>query len=120
MMMFPGMGGIDPRMMKQAMKRMGIEEKELPNVQEVIILCADKDIVISPAQVSKVAMMGNTSFQVQGTAIERSRDAKPEISEDDIATVVNQTGVDKETAKEAIEKHKGDLAAAILELEKEE
>ena len=27
---------------------------------------------------------------------------------------------DKETAKEAIEKHKGDLAAAILELEKEE
>jgi len=116
--MLPGMGGIDPRMMKQAMKRMGIEEKELPNVQEVIIRCADKDIVISPAQVSKVAMMGNTSWQVQGNATERSRDTKPEISEDDVQTVMQQTNADKETAKQAIEKNNGDLAAAILELTK--
>lgn len=116
--MFPGMGGIDPRMMKQAMKRMGIEEKELPNVQEVIIRLAEKDIVISPAQVSRVSMMGNTSFQVQGNATEhiRKRDAKPEISDDDIQTVMEQTGANQETAKQAIEKHKGDLAAAILEL----
>ncbi len=114
--MLPGMAGIDPRMMKQAMKRMGIEEKEVPNVQEVIIRCADKEIIVSPASVSKVSMMGNTSFQVQGEATERARDAKPEISEDDIQTVIDQTGADKETAKAAIEKHKGDLAAAILEL----
>ncbi len=112
------MSGIDPRMMKQAMKRMGIEEKELPNVQEVIIRCADKDIVISPAQVSKVFMMGNTSFQVQGEVTERSRDTKPEISEDDIQTVVQQTGVNREIAKKTIENNKGDLAAAILELNK--
>lgn len=110
------MGNIDPRMMKQAMKKMGIEEKEVPDVREVIIRCADKDIVIAPAAVSKVSAMGNVSWQIQGNATERPRDAKPEISEEDVQTVMQQAGVDEATAKKALEKHEGDLAAAILEL----
>ncbi|MFA6888509.1 MAG: nascent polypeptide-associated complex protein [Candidatus Woesearchaeota archaeon] len=116
--MLPGMGGIDPRMMKQAMKRMGVEEKEIPNVQEVIIRLTDKDIIISQAQVSKVTMMGNVSWQVQGTATEYSKNTKPDISQEDIQTVMDQTNVDEEIAKQAIEKNNGDLAAAILELTK--
>lgn len=114
--MFPGMGNIDPRAMRQAMKKMGIEEKEVPNVQEVIIRCADKDIIIAPAAVSKVSAMGNVSWQIQGNATEQSRETKATISEEDIQTVMQQAGVDKATAKKALEKHEGDLAAAILEL----
>ena len=112
------MPGMDPRMVKQAMKRMGIQQEEI-EATEVIIKCPDKEIVISNPSVSKVKMMNEESFQITGEAEERSLDAKPEISEDDIKTVVEQTGVKEEVAKEAIEKNNGDLAAAIMELKQE-
>lgn len=119
--MMPGFPGkIDPRMMQQAMKRMGVEEKEIPNVQEVIIRCADKDIVIAPAAVSKVKMMGNESWQITGNATEKARDTKPTISEEDVETVMEQTGADADTAREAIAAANGDLAVAIMELSKKE
>lgn len=115
--MFPGFPGkIDPRMMRQAMKKMGIEETELPNVQEVIIRFSDKEVVIAPASVTKVSAMGNISWQVQGNAAERALETKLTISEEDIQTVVDQTSADKETARKEIEKQDGDLAAAILAL----
>ena len=49
--MFPGMGGVggrgmNPAKMKQMMKQMGIDVKELQDVQEVIIKTADSNIVI--------------------------------------------------------------------------
>lgn len=120
--MFPGFPGgkIDPRMMKQAMRKMGIDEKELEGVQEVIIRFSDKEIVVSPAAVSQISAMGNLSWQVQGKATERSLDTKPSISDEDVETVMEQTGVDAETARDAIEAAGGDLAAAILELSKKD
>lgn len=114
--MFPGT--IDPRMMRQAMKRLGVQQIELADVREVVIRLADKEIVISPAQVSKVTAMGNESWQVEGRATERALDTRPAISEEDVQTVMEQAGVDKTTAAKALEQHKGDLAAAILSLEK--
>ena len=110
--MIPGM---NPRMMKQAMKRMGIKQEEI-DATEVIIKTADKEIVIANPSVSKVNMMGQETYQVVGEAVERETVSKPEINEDDIKTVIEQTGVSEEKAKEAIEKHNGDLAAAIMEL----
>ena len=110
--MIPGM---NPRMMKQAMKKMGIQQEEIEAI-EVIIKCSDKEIVISNPQVSKVNMMGQETWQVIGPAHERALDTEPEINEDDIKTVMDQTGVDENTAKEAIENAKGDLAEAIINL----
>ena len=40
----------------------------------------------------------------------------PEISEEDVQTVVDQTNCSKEAAMKAIEEHKGDLAEAIMSL----
>ena len=117
--MFPG-GKIDPRMMKQAMRKMGIEEKELAGVQEVIIRFSDKEIVVSPAAVSQISAMGNVSWQVQGKATERALDTKPSISDDDVRVVMEQTGADAEAARSAIDAAGGDLAAAILELSKKD
>ncbi len=117
--MFPG-GKIDPRMMKQAMRKMGIEEKELSSVQEVIIRFSDKEIVVSPAAVSQISAMGNVSWQVQGKATERSLSTKPTISDDDVRVVMEQTGADAETARGTIDAAGGDLAAAILELNKKD
>lgn len=113
--MMPGMGGMNPKMMKQAMKRMGMKQEDI-EASEVIIKCPDKELVIQNPSVAKINMMGQDSWQITGEAVERPLETKPEINEDDIKTVMDQTNVDEKTAKEAIEKHEGDLAAAILEL----
>lgn len=104
--------------MAKAMKRMGIQQQDL-DAKEVIIKLADKELVFSNPQVAKVNMMGQETFQVIGTPEERSLSTEPEISEEDIQTVVDQASVDKEKALETIKKHKGDIAAAILELTEE-
>ena len=109
--------GINPRMMKQAMKRMGIQQQEIEDAQEVIIKTSSKEIVISNPSVSKVNMGGQETWQIVGDAEEREIDAEPEINEEDVKTVVEQTGVSEEKAREVIEKNKGDLAAAVMELQ---
>jgi nascent polypeptide-associated complex subunit alpha len=110
------MQGINPRMMKQAMQRMGIRSEDIA-ASEVIIRCADKEIVITNPSVSKVNMMGQNTYQVVG--VEEERPLGVEISEEDITTVMDQADVTHDIAKAAIEKHHGDLAAAILSLKKE-
>ncbi len=113
--MFPGM---DPRAVKQAMKRMGIEEKHL-EATEVIIRTADKELVFSNPNVSRIKMMGEESFQITGEFEERSIETAPEINEDDVKTVMEQCECSEDKAREAIEKNNGDLAAAIMELKGE-
>jgi len=115
--MFPGMN-MDPRQMRQAMKKLGIQQEEI-EAKEVIIRLQDKEIVISNPSVTKVNMMGNDSFQISGEVSERSLDAVPDIGEDDINTVVEQTGAGKEEALKAIQDSNGDLAEAIMKLKKE-
>ena len=110
--MIPGM---NPRAMKQAMKRMGIQQQDI-EATEVIIKTPEKEIVIANPQVAKVNMMGQETYQVVGEAQERSIQTEPEISEEDIKTVMEQANVDGETARKAIEDHNGDLAEAIISL----
>ncbi len=110
--MFPGM---NPKDLAKAMKRLGIHQEEL-EVHEVIMRLPDKDIVFSDPQVTKINAMGQISFQIIGQPEEKLRE--PAISEEDIKTVMEQAKVDRETALDAIKKHKGDLAETILELSK--
>jgi len=110
--MIPGM---NPRMMKQAMKRMGMEQEDI-EASEVIIRTPEKEIVFSQPSVAKVQMMGQESWQITGEYEERSLESAVEISEEDVKTVMEQTHKSEEEARKAIENHKGDLAAAILEL----
>ncbi|NQV08761.1 nascent polypeptide-associated complex protein [Candidatus Woesearchaeota archaeon] len=110
--MIPGM---NPRKMQQMMKRMGIQQNEL-DAKEVIIKLKDKEIIISNPSVSKVNMMGQQTYQIVGEETERSISTEPDISEDDVKTVMNQTEATEEEATEAIKKHKGDLAESILDL----
>ena len=109
------MPGINPRDIAKAMKKMGIQQEELP-ATEVIIKLQDKELVISNPQVSKVNMMGQETFQITGEVSERQQSG---ITEEDISAVVEQTGASPEEAAEAIKKHNGDLAAAIIELKGE-
>lgn len=110
--MIPGM---NPRKMKQMMRKMGMQQTEI-EANEVVIKCQDKEIVIENPQVSKVNMMGQETFQVVGNIVEKELSQEPTINEDDIKTVMEQANVDEETAKKAVEDNKGDLAAAIISL----
>lgn len=113
--MIPGM---NPRQMRMAMKKLGIQQEEI-DAKEVIIRLEDKEIVISNPSVTKVNMMGQDTYQVVGEESERNLSSEPEISEDDITTVAEQAGVSKEQALKALQEAKGDLAEAILKLKGE-
>lgn len=111
--------GVNPRKMQQMMKQMGIQQTEI-DATEVIIRTADKELVFTNPQVAKVNMMGQQTYQIIGTPEERELSTTPEISDDDVDTVVQQTGVSAEEVREALEKNKGDIAQTILDLKKVE
>lgn len=116
--MIPGMN-MNSRQMKQAMKKMGIQQDQL-EAEQVIIRLPDRDIIIESPEVSKVNMMGQETYQVVGEAREVERTLDVDITEEDIDTVVEQTSVTREDAKQAIKESNGDLAAAIMGLSAEE
>ena len=113
--MFPGM---NPRDMKNAMKRLGIKQEEIDAV-EVIIKTRDKELIFLEPSVTKVDMMGQETYQIVGVPEEKPISVEPQISEDDIKTVAEQAQVSEEDAKKALEQHEGDLAAAIMALKEE-
>ena len=101
--------------MKQAMKRLGMQQDEI-DAHEVIIRCEDRDIVITNPSVMKVFMGGQSSYQISGEEEERSLETQPEINDDDISTVMEQAEVSREIAEKAIIEANYDLAEAILYL----
>jgi len=111
--------GINQRQMRQAMKKMGIRQEEL-EATEVIIRMPDKEIVIENPSIQKVNMMGKWSYQISGEETERVPNSTPDITEEDIRTVMEQTGCSEELAKNTIEECNGDLAEAILKLTDDE
>ncbi len=112
--MFPG---INPRKMQQMMKQMGIQQVEIP-ATEVIIKTETKEIHIVNPSVSKVNAMGQETFQISGEIQEHELSTAPEISAEDVKTVMEQAEVDEKTARAAIEEANGDLAEAIISLQK--
>ncbi len=110
--MIPGMNS---RQAQQMMKKMGIQQVEIDAV-EVIIKTADKEYVFTNPQVSKMNMMGQEMYQVVGHPHLKEADETPDIDDDDVQTVMDQTGASEEDAREAIENSKGDLAEAIMKL----
>ena len=128
-----GFRGMSPKQMARMMKKMGIEQKEIEGVREVVIRFDDKEWVILNAQVTMVKQAGSESFQISGTKSERELTGSTpvktetpasevevkktiEIPMEDAALVASQTGVDIGVAKQALEETGGDLAAAILKL----
>ena len=108
---------LNPRDVAKAMQRMGIQQQDVEALQ-VIIRCSGKDIIVDSPQVAKVNMMGQESFQISGVVKEVAHSSEPDIKEDDIKTVMDQAGVSHDVALKAIKDAKGDLAEAILSLQK--
>ncbi|WP_461463458.1 nascent polypeptide-associated complex protein [Methanobrevibacter sp.] len=114
--MIPGMNPKQMKQMERQMKKMGMKMDDVEGVEEVIIRCRDKDIVISPAEVNIMNVMGSETYQITGNAREVEREVVLEINEEDIELVSNQAGVSKEVAEDALKEANGDLAEAIMKL----
>lgn len=120
--MIPG-GRVNPRQMKQAMKRLGIEQEELDGVEEVLIRTADKEYVIRGATVTAITAQGQKIWQVIGEPLVRARsDAKPsgesapQIPDEDVKLVAEKAGVSDDVARKALEEAGGEPAEAIIRL----
>jgi len=110
------MRGLNPKKMKKAMKKMGVKQDELP-AKKVTIHLEDKKLVFDNPEVMEVDMMGNKTYQVVGKPSEEPlQERKVVIDQDDIQTVVDQTGCSEKEAKKAIKDADYDLAQAILSL----
>ena len=110
--MIPGMNA---KKMQQAMQQMGMKQEDIEAIR-VEITTPNAKILIEPCQVAEVEMMGQKTIQVTGDPQVFPLDTSADISDEDIQTIVEQTGVSEEKAKEAIEAADGDLAQAIMDL----
>ncbi|MEM3578886.1 MAG: nascent polypeptide-associated complex protein [Candidatus Bathyarchaeia archaeon] len=109
---------ISPREAKRMMQRMGLSMDAVPDVEQVVIRTASKEIVIENPEVAVVDIQGQKMFQVAGGKItEKTVERKLAIPEEDIRLVADQTGKSLEEARKALEECEGDLAKAILLLQ---
>lgn len=114
--MIPGMNPKQLKKMERQMKKMGMDMKELNNVQEVIIRFEDKELIITQPEVSMMNVMGQETYQVSGKATEVEIEQELIIPDEDIEMVANQAKVSKEEAEQVLLECDGDLAEAIMKL----
>jgi nascent polypeptide-associated complex subunit alpha len=121
--MIPG-GRANPRQMRQAMKRLGIEQEQLDGVEEVVIRTATKEYVIRDANVTAMTAQGQKIWTVVGEPIVRDRaDAKKgegttalTIPDEDVQLVAEKAGVSEDEARKALQDAGGEPAEAIIRL----
>ncbi len=120
-------GHMNPRQVKQAMRKLGIKTEELQDVTDVVIRTKTKQYVIKDAAVTIMEMQGQKTFQIVGdaeiTALGAvpatpvaAAPAEPLIPEDDIKLVMDQTGASRDKAIEALKATDGQPAEAILKI----
>ena len=113
---------LSPREMKRLMRRAGISMNPLEGVEKVEIHQVNGEvIVINNPLVTRMEVSGQTTFQVVGeeiTTIHKGEKAEKveevKMLEEDVLLVAQQSGVDVEAARRALEMTGGDLAQAIL------
>ncbi|MDH5451450.1 MAG: nascent polypeptide-associated complex protein [Candidatus Bathyarchaeota archaeon] len=106
---------ISPREAKRMMQRMGLSMGGVPDVQEVLIRTATKEIIVQNPEVAILEMQGQKIFQVTGGKIAEKKIEKAiTIPEEDVQLVAQQAKVNLDEARAALEQTKGNLAQAIL------
>ncbi|MCI4345552.1 MAG: nascent polypeptide-associated complex protein [Thermoplasmata archaeon] len=130
--MIPG-GRMNPRQLELMMKRLGMTNEPVPDVEEVIIRTRDKEHVLRQPEVSILTVQGVRTYQVVGTTEVRARSASPAATsapaapaapaapppgppEEDVTLVMEQTGASREAALQALEESDGAPAEAIMHL----
>lgn len=113
--MMPGMPGkMNPRQMNQMMKRLGINIKNVDNVEKIIIETDTQIYEFDEAEVTIMEAQGQKTFQIAGNF--KIREKKEDKQQEDIQLIMDQTGASEEQAKQALQDADGDIAQAILKL----
>ncbi|MEK6872215.1 MAG: nascent polypeptide-associated complex protein, partial [Nanoarchaeota archaeon] len=90
------------------------------DAQRVIIECSDKKIIIEEPSIMKIKMQGQQQFQISGIIkeIATGEDEEEDVdhTEEDIKTIMEQTGASEKKAREALAKANGDLTEAMMGL----
>ena len=106
---------VSPREAKRMMQRMGLSMGDMPDVQEVVIKTATKEITVENPEVAILEMHGQKIFQVTGGKVmEKTIEKAITVPEEDVQLVAQQAKVSLDEARAALEQTKGDLAQAIL------
>ena len=119
--MMPGMRGVNPRQMKQAMKRMGITTEDISGAEEVIIRTRDKEYGIKDAAVTIMEVQGQKTFRIVASArLRPDRRAGGQrrgagVAGRDVELVMSQTGAGRVQAVKPQESG-GQPAEAILKI----
>ncbi|MFO1535970.1 MAG: nascent polypeptide-associated complex protein [Thermoplasmatota archaeon] len=136
--MLPGMNGMDGRQVAMMMRKMGIEVSDVDDVREVVVRTREREYRFSNPTVSVMKAHGNETWQVQGKPKVTELAPQPKgahaqaatpaapaapvpaapvaIPDGDVRMVMEQTGKDHATAKQALEATGGDIAEAIVRL----
>lgn len=118
--LIPGGGRIDPRQMRLAMKRMGMQTEELDDVSEVIIRRAGSELRFVKPSVVYIKVSGQHIYQIIGepqTAEPTSSTAgtdTPSLNKEDLELVMSQTGCSEDEARQALLNSDGQPASAII------
>ena len=118
---------MNPKKMQAMMKQLGISQQEVDASRVIIEKTDNSKIIIDNPNVLKVNMSGQETFQISGdiseTESEESssdlEDSEDKKLEEDIQTVVEQSGISKEEAAIELEKHDFDLADTLIALAKD-
>lgn len=117
---------MDPRQMRLAMKRMGMQTEEIDDVSEVIIRTKNKEYRFDRPAVVMVKVSGQQIYQVTGepviteggapSAQTSTQSSGPTILQEDIDLVVSQTGCGPDEARQALLQSDGQPADAIIRI----
>lgn len=104
------------REMRRMLDKMGLEMKDMGNVEEVVIKTETRELYLIKPQIIEMKGKDSTIFQVVASDIQERQREIPFFKEEDIYSVMEQANVTKEKAIQALTDSKGDMAQAILNL----
>ncbi len=126
--MMPG-GPRNARQMQMMMRRLGMTSEPLDGVEEVIVRTKKVDHVFRAPEVTIISVQGVTTYQIVGNPETRPRTASPAgpsgtipaeppaptgPPEEDVRLVMEQGGVERAEAIQALSATNGEPAEAIM------
>ncbi len=105
---------LDPKKMESMMKQLGIKIEPLDGIEEIVLRGESKEIVVIPKDVKMINARDVKTLQIVVKTMEEREDFS--ISEEDINILMEKGNLSYEDAKRILEKNKGDLAKALIEI----
>ncbi|MEM2007338.1 MAG: nascent polypeptide-associated complex protein [Sulfolobales archaeon] len=110
------------RELKRMLKKYGIDVRELPEIRKVTMSAGGYDIVVKDPQVAVLNVGQQTIIQIVCSGLEKvekepETKAFPQVSEDDIQFIMDQTGATRDEVIKTLSEEGGDIARAIMRLQ---